>query len=368
MIPVNRPLVYSKNNKEIEKSLGLRWISGDGPIVKKFEKKFSEIIGSKFAVTVSNGTAALEVALAALKLKPGSKVIVPNLTIISCLNAILRNNLEPVFVDVNKNDFNICILDLKKKINKNIKAMIMVHTYGLPSNIKEIMLLKKKFNFKIIEDCAEGLGLKYKNKFLGRYGDLSIFSFYSNKLITTGEGGMISVNNKKLYEKCKSLRNLCFGKINRFNHDDIGWDYRMTNIQASLGLSQIKNINKVIKKKMTIGKRYYLNLLQNENIKMLPPSSAHSKNIYWVVGIVIKNKKILASDLAKKLNKLGIMTRPFFWPMHEQDIFKKMKIFKKYNFPNSSYLARYGLYLPSYYSLKNSEIDYISRIVNNLLI
>jgi len=179
---------------------------------------------------------------------------------------------------------------------------------------------------------------------------------------------MISVNNRKLYEKCKSLRNLCFGKINRFNHDDIGWNYRMTNIQASLGLSQIKNINKIVKKKIMIGKRYYFNLFKNKNIKILPPSNTYSKNIYWVVGIVIKNKKILAADLAKKLNKFGIMTRPFFWPMHEQDILKKMKIFKKSKFPNSSYLGRYGLYLPSYYKLKNTEIDYISRVVNNLLV
>ena len=179
---------------------------------------------------------------------------------------------------------------------------------------------------------------------------------------------MISVNNQKLYRKCKELRNLCFGKVNRFNHDDIGWNYRMTNIQASLGLSQIKNINKIVKKKMEIGKKYYFNLLKNKNIKILPPKNSNSKNIYWVVGIVIRNKKFLASEVAKKLKKFGIMTRPFFWPMHEQDIFKKMKLFKKSKFPNSSYIARHGLYLPSYYKLKNNEIDYISKIVNKVLL
>ena len=150
MIPVNRPLIYSKRNIDIEKSLKSKWISGDGPIIRRFEEKFSKIIGTNFGVTVSNGTAALEIALAALKLKPGSKVIVPNLTIISCLNAILRNNLMPVFVDVNKDDFNICITDLKKKTNKDIKALIMVHTYGLASNIKEILLLKKQFYLRVI--------------------------------------------------------------------------------------------------------------------------------------------------------------------------------------------------------------------------
>tara|TARA_B100000787_G_C16067422_1_gene238325 strand:+ start:101 stop:529 length:429 start_codon:yes stop_codon:yes gene_type:complete len=142
----------------------------------------------------------------------------------------------------------------------------------------------------------------------------------------------------------------------------------MTNIQASLGLSQMNNVNKIVKKKMEIGKRYYSNLSTNKHIKILPPNNSYSKNIYWVVGIVLKNKKILASDLAKKLLKFGIMTRPFFWPMHEQDVFKKMNLFKKTKFPNSSYIARYGLYLPSYYKLKNDEIDYISKIVNKVLI
>ena len=196
IIPVNRPKIYSSNNLEIKKALEQKWISGDGPIIEKFEKKFKNIIKRKYAVAVSNGTSALEIALGSLKLKKGSKIIVPNLTIISCLNAIIKNNLKPVFVDVDINDFNICIKDLKKKISKDIKAIIMVHTYGLASNIKEIYKLKKKYNFKIIEDCAEGLGLKYKKNYLGTYGDLSTFSFYSNKLITTGEGGCVLTNIK----------------------------------------------------------------------------------------------------------------------------------------------------------------------------
>ena len=232
---------------------------------------------------------------------------------------------------------------------------------------QKILKICKKKNIFVIEDAAEVLGLKYNKKKCGSFGDISTFSFYANKQITTGEGGMISVDNQKLYSKCKALRNLCFGKINRFNHDDIGWNYRMTNIQASLGLSQIKNINKIVKKKMDIGKRYYFNLCKNKNIKILPPQNHNSKNIYWVVGIVIKNKKFLAIEVTKKLKKFGIMTRPFFWPMHEQDIFKKMKLFKKENFPNSSYIARYGLYLPSYFKLRNDEIDYISKIVNRVL-
>jgi perosamine synthetase len=365
--PVSVPHITKKDILSINESLRDGWISSDGPNVKKFEELFSKYIERKYSVAVSNGTAALEIAVKALGIKKNDEVLIPNFTIISNALAVIKQQAKPVLVDCDTEDWNIKINDIEKKITKKTKAIIITHIYSFPNDMDKIMKICKKKKILIIEDAAEVIGLKYKNKKCGSFGDISTFSFYANKQITTGEGGMISVNSKRLYEKCKSLRNLCFGKVNRFNHDDIGWNYRMTNIQASLGLSQIKNINKIVKKKMDIGKRYYSNLINNKNIKILPPKNIHSKNIYWVVGIVIKNRKILASDLAKKLSKFGIMTRPFFWPMHEQDIFKKLQIFKKSSFPNSSYLARYGLYLPSYYKLKNGEIDYISKIVNKLL-
>ena len=201
----------------------------------------------------------------------------------------------------------------------------------------------------------------------GSFGDISTFSFYANKQITTGEGGMLSMNNPKIYEKCKSLRNLCFGKVNRFNHDDIGWNYRMTNIQGALGLSQLKNIKYVVRKKMEIGKYYYQKLNENKNLQILPPANEYSKNIYWVVGIVIKKNKLTATKLAKKLEKYGIKTRPFFWPMHKQKIFLKKKIFKEKNFPNSNYISKYGLYLPSSIMLKKKEISYICERLNKIL-
>ena len=232
----------------------------------------------------------------------------------------------------------------------------------------KILKICKKYNLLIIEDAAEVLGIKYKNRMCGSFGDISIFSFYANKQVTTGEGGMLSMNSFKIYEKCKSLRNLCFGKLNRFNHNDIGWNYRMTNIQAALGLSQLKNIKHIVKKKMEIGKYYYKKLYQNPNIQILPPSNAFSKNIYWVVGIVIKKNIMTASKFSEKIARYGIKTRPFFWPMHKQDIFKKMKMFKNKKFPNSSYLARYGLYLPSYFKLKKKDIDYISSVIKKLLL
>jgi perosamine synthetase len=366
--PVSIPYISQQDINSVNKSLKEGWISSDGPNVERFEKKFSKYVNRKYSIAVSNGTAALEIAIKALGIKKDDEVLIPNFTIISNALAVIKQQAKPVLIDCSADNWNIKIEDIEKKINKKTKAIIITHIYSFANDMDKILKICKKKKILIIEDAAEVLGLKYKNKKCGSFGDVSTFSFYANKQITTGEGGMISVNNEALYIKCKSLRNLCFGKINKFNHDDIGWNYRMTNIQASLGLSQIENINKIIKKKMEIGKRYYYNLFTNRNIRILPPKSNHSKNIYWVVGIVVENKKILAVDLAKKLKKFGIMTRPFFWPMHEQDIFKKMNLFKKAKFPNSSYLARYGLYLPSYYKLKNNEIDYISKIVNKTLV
>jgi perosamine synthetase len=366
--PVSIPYVSHNDIGNVNKALKDGWISSDGPNVKKFEEKFSKYVERKYSIAVSNGTAALEIAIKALGIKKDDEVIIPNFTIISNALAVIKQQAKPVLIDCSSDDWNIKIEDIEKKINKKTKAIIITHIYSFANDMDKILKICKKKKILIIEDAAEVLGLKYKGKKCGSFGDISTFSFYANKQITTGEGGMISVNNQKLYRKCKELRNLCFGKVNRFNHDDIGWNYRMTNIQASLGLSQIKNINKIVKKKMEIGKKYYFNLLKNKNIKILPPKNSNSKNIYWVVGIVIRNKKFLASEVAKKLKKFGIMTRPFFWPMHEQDIFKKMKLFKKSKFPNSSYIARYGLYLPSYYKLKNNEIDYISKIVNKVLL
>ena len=365
--PVSIPYISQRDINSVNKVLKNGWISSDGPEVRKFESEFSKFIGRKYSVTVSSGTAALEIAIKALGIKKNDEVLIPNFTIISNALAVVKQQAKPVLVDCNLENWNIDINQLENKINKKTKAIIITHIYSFANDMDKILKICRKNSIFVIEDAAEVIGLKYKNKKCGSFGDISTFSFYANKQITTGEGGMISVNKFDLYNKCKSLRNLCFGKLNKFNHEDIGWNYRMTNIQAALGLSQIKNINKIVKKKIMIGRQYYKNLKLNKNLTILPPFISYSKNIYWVVGILIKNKKIKSSLLAIELRKFGIMTRPFFWPMHEQQIFKKMKLFKKSKFPNSSYLARYGLYLPSYYNLNNKQIDYISSVVNNIL-
>ncbi len=366
--PVSKPYITNKNILDVNKVLKSGWISSDGPDVIKFENRFSKLVNRKFSVSVSSGTAALEIAVKALNLKKNDEVIIPNFTIISNALAVIKQNAKPIPIDCNLDNWNIDIEQLKKKISKKTKAIIITHIYSFPNNMDKIMNILKNKKIFIIEDAAEVIGLKYKNKICGSFGDISTFSFYANKQITTGEGGMISTNNPNFYNKCKSLRNLCFGKKDRFNHDDIGWNYRMTNIQASLGLSQINNLKSIVKKKMDIGKKYYDLLKSNPNIQILPPKNKYSKNIYWVVGIVIQNKLMTAKNLAKILSNYGIATRPFFYPMTSQKIFKQLKVFKKKRkYPNSEFISKFGLYLPSYFKMKNSDIVYIANIVNKIL-
>lgn len=363
-IPVSRPFVSKSDIRYINKTLKDGWISSDGPQVKIFEKNFSNIINRKYSVAVSNGTAALEIALKALNIKKDDEIIIPNFTIISNALAVIKLNAKPIFVDCDLETWNIKTNDIEKKINKKTKALIVTHIYSFANDMDKILKICKKHKLFLIEDAAEVIGLKYKNQMCGSFGDISTFSFYANKQITTGEGGMISTNNKKLYKKSQSLRNLCFGKTNRFHHDDIGWNYRMTNIQAALGISQLKRLDLIVKKKIEIGKYYYKKLINNKNIYIAPPNIEYFKNIYWVVGILIKNKKILASRVIKKLKSYGIGARPFFWPMHEQKILKN---FKKNKYPNSTYLAKYGFYIPSFIGIKNKDMDYIVSVINKIL-
>ena len=366
--PVSMPNVTRKDIISVNKALKAGWISSEGPEVKKFEKNFSKYIGHKYAVAVSSGTAALEIAIKSLNLKKGDEVIIPNFTIISNALAAIKQDLKIKLIDCGKFDWNMDVSQIKKNISKKTKAIIATHIYNFPLRIDLLKKICKKKKIFIIEDAAEVLGQKLNKKLCGSYGDISTFSFYANKQITTGEGGMITTNNKKLYEKSSSLRNLSFGKKDRFNHDDIGWNYRMTNIQASLGISQLKRINQIVKTKHKIGLEYYKRLKSNSNLYIPGIRKKYAKNIYWVVAILILNKelKIDAKNMMKKLKAEGIATRPFFWPMHMQKILKKYNISKNTSFPNSNYIGKYGLYLPSGLNLKTSEINFICSKINKI--
>jgi len=365
MIRVNSINLLGNEKKYISECIDTNWISGSGKFNYLFEKKIQGLIKKKYAISTTNGTTALETAIQSLNLKKGDEVILPSFTIISCFNAIVKNGLIPVPVDCNFGDWNMDVEKLKKKITKKTKAIIVVHIYGLASDIKEIIKLKKKFSFKIIEDAAEAMGLKYyDNKYCGYYGDITTFSFYANKHITTGEGGMILTNEKKIAEKCKSIINLFFSTP-RFIHKEIGSNHRYTNIQAAVGLAQYEKLKQTIKRKIEIGKLYQNSFKVLKNVFLPQVNNKFSKNIYWVYGLVLnKSNKFNRDEICDKLFRKGIETRPFFWPIHKQPIFKK---FGKEILKNSEYLSKNGFYLPSGTALKNKEIRYIINEVKKII-
>jgi len=367
MIPVNQPIITKKDALAVYRVVKRGWVSSSGPEINKFEKEFKKLIGKKYCSLVSNGTAALEIAVKALNLKKNDEVIVPNFTIISNVLSILKQGLKPVFIDCDLQTWNMKIEDIEKSITKKTKAIMAVHIYGYPLEMDRLVQICKKKKLILIEDAAEMLGHSFARKMCGSYGHISTFSFYANKHITTGEGGAILTNSLRLNEKIKSLRNLSFGKVNRYNHDDIGWNYRFTNMQAALGLSQLNRIKPIIRKKIYIGKYYYSLLKNNKNIYIQKPILGKNKNIYWVIGILIKNKKKLAMSVRKKLNQLGIDTRSFFWPMHKQTVLKKIGIKFKNKFPNSEYLAKYGFYLPSGLGITKKQIRFICKNLNQII-
>ena len=368
-IPVNIPKLYNSEKTNVINCVRTNWISSEGKFVKEFEKKFSQYNSRKFGVAVSSGTAALEVAIKSLNLKKNSEVIIPSFSIIATALCVVKCGLKPILVDCSLSTWNMDPEKVLKKISKKTSAIIITHIYGLPVDLQKIMNVAKKKNIKIIEDAAEVIGLKYKNRMCGSFGDVSTFSFYANKHITTGEGGMIVTNKKDIYEKCKSLRNLSFSKsyFDRYNHDDIGWNYRMTNMQAALGCGQLKSINKIVKRKREIGKLYFEKLKDNKKIILQKNKTKYANNIYWVFGVLLKKKNLSRNQIMKKLLKKNIDSRPFFLSMNKQKIFKKLKIFQNVRMPNSEYLSKNGFYLPSGLGIKNSEINYIAKVLQEIL-
>ena len=369
-IPVNVPKLSNQEKINVKKCLTSGWISSEGEYVKKFEEDFSKYNNRIYGVAVSSGTGALEIALKSLDLKRGDEIIIPTFSIISTALCVIKLGLKPILVDSDLETWNMDSEQVIKKISRKTKAIIITHIYGFPVDMRKVLRLAKKKNIKIIEDAAEMIGQTYFKKKCGSFGDISTFSFYANKHITTGEGGMILTNDKRLYEKCKSLRNLCFGKDNnRFNHDDIGWNYRMTNLQAAIGCGQLKNISKIIRRKREIGRRYISILNKSKIIFIQPYKLNYAKNIFWVFGVLLKKNANISRDrIIKKLLKKNIQTRTFFFPMHKQKIFKKMKVFpKNQKFVNAEYLSKNGFYLPSGLGISNSDIDFVGKTLIKIL-
>ena len=365
MIPVNKPLIIGNELKYVSKAIRTNWISGDGSYVNKFEQRFSTFVNRKYSKTVSSGTAALDIAFQSIGLKKGDEVIVPNFTIISCLNQLVRIGAKPVLIDPDPHTFNFNPHDVIKKINKKTRAILIVHIYGLPVDLDPILIAAKQKKIIVIEDAAEQIGQTYKGKPIGSFGDISTFSFFANKHITTGEGGMISTNNRGYYERFIILRNISFQpKKQKFVHNELGWNYRMTNMQAAIGLAQLEKIKIFIKLKRKIGNFYNKKFQKLEGIQLPIPKDNFSENIYWVYPLIIKDKKISAKKIIRDLKIKGIEARPFFCPMHLQPVFKKMKIFnKKEKFPVSEKLFRQGFYIPSGIGNTFREFEKVSKVI-----
>ena len=367
-IPVNEPLLNGNEKKYLCECIDTGWISSEGPFVKEFEDKFSQRVDRKFGVSVTNGTAALEVAIQALGIGEGDEVIMPTFTIISCAEAVIRVGAKPILVDSDLYTWNMRTEDIEEKITSKTRAIMVVHIYGLPVEMENVIDIANKYNLKIIEDAAEMHGQKYKNRPCGSFGDISCFSFYPNKHITTGEGGMIVTDDEEVAERCRSIRNLCFQPKNRYVHDKLSSNYRFTNLQAAIGLAQLERLDEFVEKKRHIGELYNSLLSGIRGIQLPVSKTNYADNIYWVYGIVIDDEVSMDNrEIVKRLAENGIGSRTFFWCMHEQPVFMKMKLFDKTDYPNAERMARKGLYLPSGLALEDAQIHRVAEVVKQLL-
>ncbi len=367
-IPVNEPLLNGNEKKYLCECIDTGWISSEGPFVKEFEQKMSTTVGRKYGVAVSNGTAALEVAVQALGIGEGDEVIMPAFTIISCAMSVTKVGAIPVLVDSDLYTWNMNIQEIEAKITPKTKAIMVVHLYGLPVEVDKILALAKKYNLKVIEDAAEMHGQTYNGRPCGSFGDISIFSFYPNKHITTGEGGMVVTDDEQLAERCRMLRNLCFKKDVRYIHDEISDNYRFTNLQAAVGLAQLERLDEFITKKREMG-RYYTEHLKDVKGLILPiERTNYADNIYWVYGLVLE-KDIPADNrlIQKLLAEEGIGSRTFFWCMHEQPVYQRQRLFENQTYPNAEYLARKGFYIPSGLALTEEQMEQVVDGVKNVM-
>lgn len=367
MIPVNVPLLAGNEKKYLNECIDTGWISSEGPFVKKFENNMASYIGRKYSTACSNGSAAIDIAVRALELKAGDEVIMPTFTIISCAQSLVNHGVIPVLIDSDYRTFNINVEEIESKITSKTKAIMIVHIFGLTTDIDPLIAIAKKHNLKIIEDAAEVIGQNYKGQKCGSFGDISTFSFYSNKHITTGEGGMVLTDDKNLDDRAKSLRNLCFTN-DRFVHEEIGFNYRLTNMQAALGVAQLEQIEDIIIKKRWIG-NIYNELLKDLDMINLPLSKTnYCENIYWVYAITLKDNCVkTVKQVMNELNELEIGTRPFFFPMHKQPIFKKKGLFLDEMLPNSEKLYQKGFYIPSGLALTEDQLKEVSSALHKVL-
>lgn len=363
MIPVNQPLLNGREKELLAECIQTGWISSDGPFVAEFEKRFASYIGVDFGVAVCNGTAALETALFAVGITKGDEIIMPSFTIISCALAAIRLGAVPVLVDAEPETWNMDVSQIESRITPKTKAIMAVHIYGHPVDMGHLLKIARKHNLIVIEDAAEAHGAQYKGKKCGSLGDVSAFSFYANKIVTTGEGGMVLTSDRKAAERARSYRNLCFRPEKRFFHTELGFNYRMTNLQAAIGVAQMERIDEFIRIKRRLGDYYRKKLSGVSGVKF-QIEKPWAKTVYWMYCIELAGETGLDGDvLMSELGKKGIETRPFFLGLHEQPALQNLGLFKGEGYPVTERISRQGLYLPSGLTLTEDQID---EVVENI--
>ncbi len=370
MLPVSEPYITQREVDYVVEVVRSGWISSEGKFIREFEERFSAFHNRKFGVLVNSGTSALILALRALDLPAGSEVILPSFTIISCALSCVYNGLVPVFVDSEEDTWNMDISQVERQITDKTKAIIVVHTYGHPVDMDKIYEIAQKYSIYVIEDFAEAIGSEYKGRRCGSFGIISCSSFYANKVITMGEGGICLTDDKRIAEKLMSLRNLAFVPEKRFIHYELGFNFRITNVQAAIGLAQFERISEHINKKIWIGKTYtkLLKPLEDAGLIKLQAEKEWAKSTFWMYGILLNSELGLdAEQVMKALSERGIQTRPFFYPLHLQPAFRKFSWYKVVSLPISEKLYKYGFYLPSGLTLDEEKINFVVEKLKEVL-
>jgi perosamine synthetase len=376
MIPVNEPLLGQRELEYVTECIRTGWISSAGRFIEEFEAQWTAYCGMKYGIAVSNGTTALQVAVRCLDLKPGDEVILPTFTIISCALAIVECGAVPVLVDSDPRTWCMDVSQVAAKITGRTRAIMPVHIYGHPVDMDPLRDLAEKYDLVIIEDAAEVHGAEYLSgrdganptwRRCGGLGHISTFSFYANKLITTGEGGMVLTSDPRYAERARSLRNLCFRPERRFYHTELGYNYRLTNVQAALGLAQLERMEQIIARKRWMGQAYTERLRDIAGLQ-LPVEEPWARQVYWMYGLVLDEVTGMdAAEFARRLKGEGVETRPFFLGMHEQPVFLARGLFRGERYPIAERIARQGLYLPSGLALTEVQLDAACAAVRAVL-
>jgi len=371
-ISVNEPKLDGNEERYLIECVRTGWISSEGPFVARLEEGMANRMGRKHAIAVCNGSAALDVAMAGLKLQPGDEVILPAHTIISCASAVIRAGATPVLADCDPFTWNITAESVTACLTERTRAIMAVHIFGLPAPMNDILDLAQKRNLVVLEDAAEAIGQTCRGPICqgrpcGGLGTISCLSFYPNKHITTGEGGMILTDDDELANRCRSLRNLCFQK-RRFVHEELGWNFRMSNLQAAIGVAQLERLDEFLTRKRQIGETYRQLLAGTKSLQLPLEHTQEAENLYWVFGVVLNDTVPFNADEAMvRMGKAGVGTRPFFWPMHEQPVLRRMGFFTHDRHPVAERIARRGFYLPSGLATTDKQIETSAKCLKRIL-